>query len=104
MLCAALQQTNVIENHDEVPGPSNVDTRGNEDTETDVDPVSWGVEEQFRQAQVADPMLTKVREELAISEGQVLDTRRAGRTPRFVKEGGVLWRVMGPGKRGGTPG
>lgn len=97
------QQTNAAESDDEVPSPSNLETQGKEDSESDVDAVTWEADECLRQAQEADPMLTKVQEELIVDEGQVLDARRAGRNPRFVKEGGLFWRVTGPGEKGEAP-
>lgn len=100
---AALPQQNAIYSDEEEPGPSDAGRRDMPNVGKPCDPIACGGDDSFRRAQEADPTLTKVREEISIIDGQGRDARRAGRVPRFEKEGGLLWRITGPGKRGVAP-
>lgn len=92
LLRAALQpRAHAIDSDDKKPGPSTREPTADnyEETESDVDAVSWEMDERFQDAQETDLTLTKVREEIAVDEKQVIDPRRA--YPK-IREG--RWVVM----------
>lgn len=85
----------------EASGTSDDTDPGEGPSEHPSDAGTWLQDPAFQAAQEADETLRPARDGVAVSEGRVLDTRRAARLPRFEKTGGVWERVTrDPRERG----
>lgn len=54
----------------------------------------WRADLEFVKAQEDDPSLQAVRDTVAVSEGRVVDARRAGRLPQIEKARGIWERIV----------
>lgn len=60
---------------------------------------AWLRDAKFHQAQEDDPFLWRLRQSIAVDDGQVKDVRRAGCLPQIEQVQGLWWRLVPP-----TPG
>lgn len=96
LLRQALPHVSVALDDQEVPSPSQAPL-----VVEPLDSSPWGRDDEFIQAQGTDPTLARIQEDMAVSEGQVMDARKADRLPHFEKVRGALWRVARPEREGG---